>query len=176
MDAYDILGVSRNATKDEIKSAFRKKAKQYHPDINKSKDANSKFLEIQSAYNELMHGTVEARQRVVRRNMDFEKRQREGQRSWEISRKKETQCILEWERSVHSKYVAIVAALDVTAVLLYKLGVLNNMSNPLMFLLGGPLLGLNAFLPAILGCLADTCIKLKKVRKEIDTLNNTKVL
>ena len=49
-DFYEILGIDRNATKDEIKSAFRKKARQYHPDVNKTKEAESKFKDINEAY------------------------------------------------------------------------------------------------------------------------------
>ncbi|MEM3693080.1 MAG: molecular chaperone DnaJ [Candidatus Bathyarchaeia archaeon] len=49
-DYYEILGVSRNATKEEIKEAFRKLAFQYHPDRNKSPDAAEKFKEISEAY------------------------------------------------------------------------------------------------------------------------------
>lgn len=49
-DPYAILGVNPGATKDEIKSAFRKLAKKYHPDINKAPDAEDKFKEINAAY------------------------------------------------------------------------------------------------------------------------------
>jgi len=49
-DYYEVLGLKKGASDAEIKSSFRKLAKQYHPDVNKSADAESKFKEIQEAY------------------------------------------------------------------------------------------------------------------------------
>lgn len=49
-DYYEILGVNRNASPDDLKAAFRTLARQYHPDVNKSPDAEERFKEINEAY------------------------------------------------------------------------------------------------------------------------------
>ncbi|AQP53029.1 molecular chaperone DnaJ [Vagococcus penaei] len=49
-DFYDVLGVSKTASEDEIKKAYRKLSKKYHPDINKEADAENKFKEISEAF------------------------------------------------------------------------------------------------------------------------------
>ena len=49
-DYYQIQGLSKNSTPEEIKKAYRKLALEYHPDRNKTKEAEEKFKEVTKAY------------------------------------------------------------------------------------------------------------------------------
>ena len=60
-DPYEVLGVSRNASDDEIKTAYRKLAKKYHPDVNPGDEtAAEKMNEVNAAYDAIRNGTVDS--------------------------------------------------------------------------------------------------------------------
>ncbi|MEZ4670515.1 MAG: molecular chaperone DnaJ [Anaerolineae bacterium] len=60
-DYYDVLGVQKNASKDDVKKAFRKLAREYHPDVSRHDDAEARFKEINEAYEVLSDDDKRAR-------------------------------------------------------------------------------------------------------------------
>ncbi|MFE5688513.1 DnaJ domain-containing protein, partial [Streptomyces sp. NPDC056512] len=70
-DFYEVLGVSRTASQDEIQQAYRKLARKYHPDVNKDPDAEERFKDLNEAYSVL--SDPKTRTRYDRFGEDFRK-------------------------------------------------------------------------------------------------------
>lgn len=89
-DYYKILGVKPNSSKDEIKKAYRKLAKEWHPDINKSENAHERFIEITEAYEILVDDHNRAQYDAMGNDSyysqdgnDFSRKQEEARRKGE---------------------------------------------------------------------------------------------
>ena len=65
-DFYKILGVSKDADEDAITKAYRKLARKYHPDLNKTKEAEEKFKDVSEAYDVLKDKQMRARYDAIR--------------------------------------------------------------------------------------------------------------
>lgn len=75
-DYYEVLGVSRGASKDDVQSAFRKLARKFHPDVSKEPKAEDRFKEINEAYEVL--GDAQKRQRYDQLGSSYNQWERSG--------------------------------------------------------------------------------------------------
>lgn len=91
---YEILGVSVDSTNAEIKSAYRKLARKYHPDINKEEDAISIFKNITEAYEVLSNDAERSKYNTLKGFFKSEKTSTSSQKAEEIIKKVNQKILL----------------------------------------------------------------------------------
>lgn len=85
IEYYKILGISEDASAEEIKKAYREKAKKYHPDINKNnKESENKFKKINEAYEYLKNNKTQKKYRNVYEDIFVFKQKRERQKPTQL--------------------------------------------------------------------------------------------
>lgn len=138
MRAYyaGILGVSANAGEGEIKSAYRRLAKRYHPDINKDPGAREKFLEIRKAYDFLIKLSRESSSPLLtadelKAREQRIKREKRRQAAEKIKQKREEEEAEAWRRFKESGFMwVLVFAVLTTYFLLMGLCIKNITDYP----------------------------------------------
>lgn len=104
-DYYHILGITPNATLEQIKKAYRNKAKLYHPDVNKAADAQEQFILVNEAYEYLLNTTGNNVNRI-QRNKEKAKKQAAYQQRWEQEeRQKARDRAREYARMKYEAYL-----------------------------------------------------------------------
>ncbi|TLX73261.1 hypothetical protein E9993_15845 [Labilibacter sediminis] len=102
---HKILGVTSHATLDQIKKAYRKKAKLLHPDVNKSDNAKEEFILINEAYEYLLQTTGNSTNRIKRAQEQAKKRA-EYHRNWEQQEREKARArAQEYARMKYEAYI-----------------------------------------------------------------------
>jgi curved DNA-binding protein CbpA len=130
---YDILEIPIHADEATIKAAFRKKAKHFHPDVNKSPNAHQQFLLIQYAYNKLINGNFSRKdiyEKIKQEEKEAERLKREKfMREWVIYKTIKNRQEEEYHRKKAKPYI------NTFFVLLIILGLYISFVPPIYVLL-----------------------------------------
>ncbi len=102
---YQILGVTQNATLDQIKKAYRTKAKYLHPDRNKSESAHEQFILLNEAYEYLLNTTGHSTNRINRQKQQAQKQAAYQQQWQEKEREKARARAREYARMRYEAYI-----------------------------------------------------------------------
>ncbi len=111
-DYYKILGLTEDTDKTEIKKAYKKLARKYHPDINKSKNAEKKFKQINEAYNILSDDTKRRKYDLYRLKLQEIKTGALTKKKTSMRKSKKRRHYRRENKSNISKYVDLAVHLE----------------------------------------------------------------